>query len=59
MKILYINACLECVYLQQPGEGEAFCGCLYEQRELKEIDDIPEWCPLDEYVPNQTDRSGD
>jgi len=52
--ILYIERCLDCVYLDQdpsPGATPDDWWCILagpEQPDIKDVYRIPDWCPLEE-----------
>ena len=47
-----VRNCGDCEYLFSDGiskTSKLYCGRLIEAKEIKKDEDIPEWCPLEDY----------
>lgn len=48
MKIAIIRDCIECPHIRWAEDRDPYC-CKFNFEDIKDLNVIPEWCPLEDY----------
>ena len=60
VKVIKVWSCEQCPYIKKDFGYHVWCEITGEKicDEIKEIEDIPKWCPLDDYEVKDDNANG-